>query len=91
MIHQAGPLHRGTIQCCLRCGYILTDYTGAMVPEADVHEGLAGWAVGAFIDVEDLGGMTQSLVTQGPATCPESTEYLAANGKPIDGYPRQQA
>jgi hypothetical protein len=75
MIHQAGPLDRG-VQRCVRCGEILG----------------RGWPVGALVQVipEDL--CTSTVLYVGwPPDCPLSTEHLAANGKPIDGSPRQQA
>lgn len=90
MIHHAGPLQNG-LQCCMRCGEILSDYRHAMIPVGDPLP--TGWAVGAFVEGDDMpkGYARSWWLTEAPPNCPESTEYLAANGKPIDGYPRQQA
>ena len=89
MIHQAGPLERG-VQRCLRCGELISDYRDTMVPEGDPPP--RGWAIGAFVQVEQVTSFARAwALVDDPPDCPESVEHLAANGKPIDGYPRQQA
>jgi len=49
MIHIAGMMDHEGVQLCTRCGYVLTDYRGAMAPEG--QEPLSGWAPGAHIEV----------------------------------------
>jgi hypothetical protein len=39
----------GLIQLCTRCGYVLTDYRNAMIPEGDPP--LKGWEEGDNIEV----------------------------------------
>lgn len=65
MIHEAGPLVDG-IQECVRCGYVLTDYRHAMVPEGDPVP--TGWAEGAFIEVS-AGNPRYSSTTDEAPTC----------------------
>ena len=66
-VHQAGPMI-GAVQVCSRCGIILTDYRGAMVPEEDADKPLRGWAEGAWIEVS-VGNPIYMGVTDGPPTC----------------------
>lgn len=49
MIHLAGPLDDTGVQRCERCGYVLTDYRGAMVPTGSPP--LRGWDEGAHVEV----------------------------------------
>ena len=49
-VHQAGVMVGG-VQLCTRCGAVLTDYRGAMVPEADADKPLRGWPAGASVVV----------------------------------------
>lgn len=65
MIHLAGVLFAG-VQICTRCGDVLTDYRGAMVPEG--QEALAGWAIGAFVETGGTNPKWQSLTSDQP-TC----------------------
>lgn len=58
-IHQAGMLDHQGLQLCTRCGLVLTDYRGAMVPEGQPP--LQGWAPGASIEVFP-GNPTQLVV-----------------------------
>jgi hypothetical protein len=64
-IHEAGPLVNG-LQECARCGYVLTDYRHAMIPEGDPEP--CGWADGAFIEVSD-GNPRYSSTTEDEPTC----------------------
>ena len=57
------------VQVCRRCGVVLTDYRGAMVPEEDAHLPLRGWAEGAAIEVSE-GNPRYSGVTTELPTCP---------------------
>lgn len=51
MVHLAGPYDpESAVQRCQRCGVLLTDHRGAMVP-ADDPRPLGGWAEGAFVEV----------------------------------------
>lgn len=52
MVHLAGPYDpQSAVQRCDRCGVLLTDNRGAMVP-ADDPRPLGGWATGAHVEVE---------------------------------------
>jgi hypothetical protein len=66
MIHRAGPLEDDGVQRCTRCGYILTDYRGAMVEEGSGP--LQGWQEGAAVEVSH-GNPTFSGVTDDPPDC----------------------
>lgn len=66
-IHQAGRyLDTQGLQYCDRCGEVLTDYRGAMIPVGDPP--LAGWATGAFVEITE-GNPRQFVVTTHPPTC----------------------
>ena len=65
--------------------------TRCLDAEAIKREGRA-IECGAFVEVEQLTSFARALaLVDDPPDCPLSTERLAANGTPIDGYPRQQA
>lgn len=64
-IHEAGPLVNW-VQQCVRCGYVLTDYRHAMVPEGSGSPN--GWAEGAFIEVSE-GNPRYSATTDDEPTC----------------------
>lgn len=66
MIHKAGKLGDDGIQFCDLCGFVLTDYRGAMVPIGDPP--LCGWAEGAFVDVTDGAPVAMRVTTELP-TC----------------------
>lgn len=66
MIHVAGPLDHEGLQRCTRCGYILTDYRGAMVPIDQPP--LSGWEAGASIEVI-TGNPRYSGTTDAPPDC----------------------
>lgn len=51
-VHVAGVL-RDEVQRCIRCGQILSDYRGAMVPRGS--RPLSGFAVGAPIAMQGCG------------------------------------
>lgn len=65
IIHHAGALVDG-LQRCTRCGYVLSDYRHAMVPDGDPP--LVGWQVGASVEVE-AGNPRFSSVTDNPPNC----------------------
>lgn len=67
-IHVAGPLIAG-LQCCGRCGEVLSDYRNAMVPEGDPMP--LGWKVGSHIAIE-RGFPTSYWVTSEDPTCSEA-------------------
>jgi hypothetical protein len=66
-IHVAGPLV-DWVQRCARCGEVLSDYRGSMVPVGDPPP--IGWAVGAYIEIEGINPI-QSWVTNDSPTCEE--------------------
>lgn len=66
MIHEAGPLDAVGLQICVRCGVILTDYRGAMVPDGSGP--LGGWETGAAIDVYE-GNPRMLSLTEDPPDC----------------------
>lgn len=68
MVHIAGPMSADGVQLCVRCGHILTDYRGAMVPTEDAKKPLGGWAVGAHVETEGA-NPAWSGVTNKPADC----------------------
>ncbi len=68
-IHEAGPLDGG-VQVCRRCGGILSDYRGAMIPIGDPP--LTGWAIGAFVEVQGERPRS-SWVTEAAPTCGEKS------------------
>lgn len=70
-IHEAGPMVAG-VQVCRRCGEVLADYRGAMVPEEDAHKALRGWTEGAAIEVSE-GNPRYSGVTLEEPTCLRAT------------------
>ena len=80
-IHEAGALEGG-IQRCRRCGAILSDYRGAMIPEGDPP--LAGWAIGARIEVVD-GNPRSSWVTEADPTC-AAVKVIKGIGEAWAGY-----
>lgn len=66
-IHLAGPYWDG-LQLCTRCGYVLTDYRDAMIPEdAPLPQ---GWPEGARIEVSSGNPRWSSTTDQAP-TCKE--------------------
>lgn len=69
-IHVAGPM-TSLVQRCSRCGVVLADYNGAMVPSSDLGKTLGGWAEGAHIEVQKQEWFSSSHVTELPATCGE--------------------
>jgi hypothetical protein len=71
MVHVAGPLQADGLQLCRRCGFVLTDYRGAMVPEGQPP--LGGWADGAHVKVLD-GWPRYSGVTDDEVTCGERSQ-----------------
>lgn len=73
-VHIAGPLDESGVQTCTRCGYVLTDYRGAMVPDADRDKPLGGWAEGAHVEVIE-GFPTYKGVTDAPADCLYTTGH----------------
>jgi hypothetical protein len=65
MIHVAGAMEN-LVQVCTRCGYVLTDYRGAMVPEGS--QPLRGWAEGSNIEI--IGHNPKGLwVVDDPPNC----------------------
>ncbi len=64
-IHEAGVLVAG-IQLCRRCGAILSDYRGAMIPIGDPP--LVGWAIGAHVEISE-GNPRSSFVTDAAPNC----------------------
>jgi len=64
-IHEAGPLENA-VQLCRRCGAVLSDYRGAMIPIGDPP--LVGWAIGAHVEISD-GNPRSSWVTAAAPTC----------------------
>lgn len=69
MIHLPGPLDPTGVQRCTRCGLVLTDWRGAMVPDTDTRP-LSGWAEGVPLDVSLAGrGVTCMIVA--PAARPD--------------------
>jgi hypothetical protein len=64
-IHEAGPLEHA-VQLCRRCGAVLSDYRGAMIPIGDPP--LVGWAIGAHVEV-DGDNPRSSWVTEAAPTC----------------------
>lgn len=67
-IHVAGPLV-ALMQRCVRCGEVLNDYRGAMVP-ADDPRPLGGWQPGAHVEVF-RGFPSYWTVTTDAPTCDE--------------------
>jgi hypothetical protein len=67
MIHVAGEMTSEGVQRCERCGAILTDYRGAMVPDGQGPLG-GGWAVGAHVEVL-TGNPKYSGLTDDAADC----------------------
>ena len=68
VVHEAGHLTSEGLQLCVRCGYVLTDYRNAMVPEEHAGEPLRGWAIGARVGVTGT-NPKQSFVTDDEPTC----------------------
>lgn len=66
MVHEAGELDASGVQLCRRCGCILTDYRFTMVPDGTPP--LAGWAVGASVEIT-AGNPRYSGVTTDPPDC----------------------
>lgn len=63
MIHIAGVLDDQGVQRCVRCGVVLINYNGAMVPVGS--RPLGGWRQGAAVEV--MGGF--SGVTEQSPNC----------------------
>lgn len=73
-VHIAGALDTDGVQTCTRCGYVLTDYRSAMVPESDADKPLRGWAEGAHVEVIE-GFPKYSGLTDAPANCLYTTGH----------------
>ena len=62
--HLAGEMDRGGVQVCTRCGEIITDYRGVMVPDGTPP--LRGFAPGPVYTL----GRGTSIVPMGDDTIP---------------------
>lgn len=71
MVHEAGPVIDGMIQRCVRCGFVLNDYTFALgfAHSRQPMPPLQGWQLGASVEV--LGGdVTCAGLTDAVPDCP---------------------
>lgn len=68
VVHVAAVMDPSGVQVCERCGVILSDYRGAMVPEEDAGKPLTGWATGAHVEVWE-GNPRALYTTDDPPTC----------------------
>ena len=66
MIHLAGALGPDLVQRCIICGYVLSDYRGAMM--LDTEKPLTGFPEGAHVSVT-VGMPTVFMVTADRWNC----------------------
>jgi len=69
VVHVAGPMAADGLQLCARCGCVLTDYRGSMVPSEDATKPLRGWRPGAHVEVSYYGAARFSDLVEKPADC----------------------